>query len=54
MNRTEFAVRHMLAASEASLYDVGVLSSWGMLPGFDAVPASAVLERLSRLKYRNA
>ncbi len=53
MDRTEFAVCHMLAAIEAPLYDVGVLSSRGMLPGLDAIPASAVLERLPLLKYRN-
>jgi len=54
MNRTESIVRNMLGAIEAPLYDVGVLSSRGMLPGLDGIPASAVLERLPLLKYRNA
>lgn len=46
MDRTESKVRNMLRAIEAPLYDVGVLSSRGMLPGLDGIPASAVLERL--------
>ena len=54
MDRTESIVRNMLTAIEAPLYDIGVLSSRGMLPGLDAIPSSAVLERLSLLKYRNA
>ena len=54
MDRTESTVRNMLAAIEAPLYDVGVLSDRGMLPGLDGIPADAVLERLSLLKYRNA
>ena len=54
MNRTEAVVRNMLIAIEAPLYDVGVLSDRGMLPGLDGIPASAVIERLSMLKYRNA
>ena len=53
MDKTEFAVRRMLFAIEAPLYDVGVLSSRGMLPGLDATTASAVLDRLPLLKYRN-
>ncbi len=44
----------MLSAIEAPLYDVGVLSDRGMLPGLDAIPAATVLARLSLLKYRNA
>ncbi len=44
----------MLGAMEAPLYDVGVLSDRGMLPGLDGIPASTVLERLPLLKYRNA
>jgi RepB DNA-primase N-terminal domain len=39
---------------EAPLYDVGVLSERGMLPGLDGISAAAVLDRLSLLKYRNA
>jgi hypothetical protein len=54
MDRTEATVRNMLAAIEAPLYDVGVLSDRGMLPGLDGIPASAVVERLALLKYRNA
>ena len=54
MDRTESAVCNMLAAIHAPLYDVGVLSDRGMLPGLDGISAVAVLERLSLLKYRNA
>ena len=54
MDRTESVVRNMLQAIEAPLYDVGVLSERGMLPGLDGIPASAVIERLPLLKYRNA
>src|SRR5713226_6880114 len=54
MDKTEFTVRKMLTAIEAPLYDVGVLSARGMLPGLDSISAAAVLDRLSLLKYRNA
>ena len=54
MDKTESAVRNMLNAIEAPLYDVGVLSDRGMLPGLDGIPAAAVLDRLAQLKYRNA
>src|SRR5271169_3239468 len=54
MNRTELTVLKMLAAIEAPLYDVGVLSDRGMLPGLDGISAEAVLAKLSLLKYRNA
>ena len=54
MDRTEQTVRHMLAAIEDPLYDVGVLGSRGMLPGLDAIPACALLQRLPLLKFRNA
>jgi hypothetical protein len=54
MNRTEATVRNMLSAIEAPLYDVGVLSDRGMLPGLDGISATNVIERLSLLKYRNA
>ena len=54
MDRTEQTVRYMLAALEAPLYDVGVLSSRGMLSGLDQIPASAVLDKLRLLKFRNA
>src|ERR1700710_1033154 len=54
MDKTETVVRNMLKAIEAPLYDVGVLSDRGMLPGLDGIAGSAVIERLSLLKYRNA
>jgi RepB DNA-primase from phage plasmid len=54
MDRTESTVRNMLAATEAPLYDVGVLSDRGMLPGLDGIPGDAVIGRLPLLKYRNA
>ena len=53
MDLTEATVRRMLEAIEAPLYDVGVLSARGMLPGLDAISGAAVIERLSLLKYRN-
>ena len=54
MDKTEISVRNMLTAVEAPLYDIGVLTDEGMLPGLDGIPAAAVLDRLSLLKYRNA
>ena len=54
MDRVEITVRKMLTAIEAPLYDIGVLSHRGMLPGLDSIPAEEVLTRLSLLKYRNA
>jgi hypothetical protein len=54
MDRTEAIVRNMLKAIEAPLYDVGVLSERGMLPGLDGITGAAVIDRLSLLKYRNA
>jgi hypothetical protein len=53
MDKTESTVRNILTAVEAPLYDIGVLSDRGMLPGLDSIPAAAVLDRLSLLKYRN-
>jgi len=53
MDKTESTVRNILTAVEAPLYDIGVLSNRGMLPGLDSIPAAAVLDRLSLLKYRN-
>src|SRR6202034_4603868 len=50
---TESTVRNILTAIEAPLYDIGVLSDRGMLPGLDGISAAAVLDRLSLLKYRN-
>ena len=54
MDRAELTVRNMLAAIEAPLYDIGVLSNRGMLPGLDGIPAEAVPSRLSLLKRCNA
>jgi hypothetical protein len=54
MDRTESTVRNLLTAIEAPLYDVGVLTDRGMLPGLDSISVAAVLERLPLLKYRNA
>jgi len=54
MDRVEITVRNMLTAIEAPLYDIGVLSDRGMLPGLDGIPAETVLARLSLLKKRNA
>jgi hypothetical protein len=54
MDRAEITVRNMLTAVEAPLYDIGVLSDRGMLPGLDGISAAAVLARLALLKYRNA
>jgi hypothetical protein len=54
MDRTETTVRNMLTAIDAPLYDIGVLSNRGMLPGLDGIPAEAVLARLPLLKSRNA
>jgi hypothetical protein len=54
MDKTESTVRNILTAVEAPLYDIGVLSERGMLPGLDSIRAAAVLDQLSLLKYRNA
>src|SRR5580658_8653872 len=54
MDRTESTVRKMLTAIEAPLYDIGVLSDRGMLPGLDSIAAVAVLDRLALLKHCNA
>ena len=54
MDRIEITVRKMLTAIEAPLYDIGVLSRRGILPGLDSISAEEVLTRLSLLKYRNA
>lgn len=44
----------MLNAVKTPIYDIGVLSDQGMLPGLDSIPAEDVLKRLPHLKYRNA
>ena len=54
MDKTESTVRNMLTAIEAPLYDIGVLTDRGMLPGLDRISAAAALDKLSLLKYRNA
>src|ERR1700730_5045934 len=54
MDKTESTVRNILTALEAPLYDIGVLSDRGMLPGLDGIPAAVVLDRLSLLKHSNA
>ena len=54
MDRVEITVHRMLSAIEAPLYDVGVLSARGMLPGLDGISAEEVLQQLSLLKYSNA
>jgi hypothetical protein len=54
MDRVEITVRNMLTAVKAPLYDIGVLSDRGMLPGLDAIPAAGVIDRLALLKHRNA
>ena len=54
MDRTAETVRNTLQAIEAPLYDVGALNDRGMLPDLDSIPASAIIEKLSLLKYRNA
>jgi hypothetical protein len=51
---TESTVRNMLTAIEAPLYDIGVLSERGMLPGLNGMLATPVPDRLSLLKHRNA
>ena len=53
MDRVEIAVRNMLSAIEAPLYDVGVLGERGMLPRLAGIPAAQVLDRLPLIKYRN-
>ena len=50
---TEQIVRNMLRAIEAPLYDVGVLSDPGMLPGLDRISSHALLKRLPLLRSRN-
>ena len=54
MDKTESTVRIMLTAIEAPLYDVGVLSERGMLPGLSNLPADLIMSRLPLLKAHNA
>jgi len=53
MDRAEIAVRKMLSAVEAPLYDIGVLGERGILPGLAGISAAEVLDRLPLIKYRN-
>ncbi len=54
MDRTELAVRRTLAAVDAPLYDIGILTDRGMFPRLDALTAAQCIARLRYLKYRNA
>jgi hypothetical protein len=53
MDWIQSSVANILAAVDAPLYDLGVLSPRGMLPGLNNIPAASVLDRLSRLKRHN-
>jgi hypothetical protein len=53
MNWIESSVANLLAAVQAPLYDLGVLSPRGMLPGLNNLAAASVLDRLSLLKRHN-
>ena len=54
MEKTEEAVRKTLAAVDAPLYDIGILTDRGMFPRMEALSASECMNRLRYLKYRNA
>jgi len=54
MDRTRNAVGRMLVALDAPIYDLGILSDRGMLPGLSNLSAESVLARLSLLKAHNA
>ena len=45
MGRTEEVVRKTLAAVEASLYDIGILTDRGMFPRMEAINASQRINR---------
>jgi len=53
VDKTEQAIRRTLAAIDAPLYDIGILSERGMFPRMDALAASQVLCRIPYLKFRN-
>jgi hypothetical protein len=53
MDWIQSSVANILAAVDAPLYDLGVLSPRGMLPGLNSIPTAAVLDRLSLLKRHN-
>ena len=54
MDRTRNAVERMLVALDAPIYDLGILSDRGMLPGLSNLPEGSVLSRLPLLKAHNA
>ena len=54
MDRTEQTVHHMLAAIEAPLTMSAFSAAAACCPDSIAIPTSAVLDRLSLLRYRNA
>ena len=54
MDRTLVAVESLLVALDAPVYDLGILSDRGMLPGLSNLPAERVLSRLPLLKAHNA
>ena len=54
MDRTEHTVRKALAAVDAPLYDIGILTDRGMFPRMEALNPSQCMKRLRYLKYRNA
>jgi hypothetical protein len=53
MDWIESSVANLLTAVDAPLYDLGVLSPRGMLPGLNNLAAASVLDRLSPLKRHN-
>jgi hypothetical protein len=54
MDRTLVAVESLLVALDAPVYDLGILSDRGMLPGLSNLPAEGVLSRLPLLRAYNA
>jgi hypothetical protein len=53
MDWIESSVATILTAVEGPLYDLGVLSRRGMLPGLNNLAAASVFDRLSLLKRHN-
>ena len=47
-------MRRTLAAVDAPLYDIGILTDRGMFPKMDALTSTQCLRRIRYLKYRNA
>ena len=54
MDRTEATVQKTLAAMDAPLYDIGILTDRGMFPRMDALTAAQCMARVRYLKHRNA